>query len=346
MSDRSYAGRRVLVTGGLGFIGSNLALRLVELGAEVTVVDSSIEGCGANGFNIEPAGDRIRLISADIADASRFEDEIRASDVIFNLAGEISHTESMRCPERDLNINTISQLRFLLACRTYRPGVRIVYASTRQVYGRPDYLPTDESHPIHPVDFNGIHKFAAAQYHLVLTRMQELDAVILRLTNVYGPRMAIDVPHQGVLGAFIRAAVAGDQLVVYGSGEQLRDPVYVDDAVEAFLLAGAVQPAPARVFNVGGPEALSIRAIAETIAHEGGSTLKFVPFPNGRARIDIGSCVAGTKCIHERLGWNAKTLFGEGVRRALDYYTANIRQYLVRVMALLTATAPCLYESM
>ncbi len=346
MRNSSYAGKRVLVTGGLGFIGSNLALRLVELGAEVTVVDSSMDGCGANRFNIEPARDRIRLIPADIGDASDFADEIRASEVIFNLAGEISHTESMRRPERDLQINTIAQLRFLLACRTYRPGVRIVYASTRQVYGRPDYLPADESHPIHPIDFNGVHKFAAAQYHMVLTRMQELDAVILRLTNVYGPRMAIDVPHQGVLGAFIRAAVAREPLIVYGAGDQLRDPVYVDDAVEAFLLAGAVQPARTRVFNVGGPEALSIRALAEIIAHESGSTLRFELFPNGRARIDIGSCFAATKCIHEQLGWAARTLFAEGIRRALDYYNANLRRYVLGAMALLTTTAPCLYESM
>jgi nucleoside-diphosphate-sugar epimerase len=328
----AYAGKRAVVTGGLGFIGSNLSIRLVELGANVTVIDSSVEGCGANPFNLSPVRDQIRLIDADIGEVSRFRKEIRASDVIFNLAGEISHTESMRCPERDLRINAVSQLRFLLACRAVRPGIRVVYASTRQVYGRPDYLPADEGHPIRPVDFNGIHKFAASQYHLVLTRTQELDALILRLTNVYGPRMALDVPHQGVLGAFLRAAMVREPLVLYGTGEQLRNPVYVDDVVEAFLLAGLVRSPQARVFNVGGPEALSIRVMAEIIAQASGSgPLRVEPFPDGRVRIDVGSCIAGTECIEEHLGWSAKTRFRDGIRRALDYYAVHLHEYVRRI---------------
>src|ERR1051325_5792377 len=166
-----YSGKRVLVTGGLGFIGSNLAIRLIELGALVTIVDSSVPDCGANLYNIHSVSERLEVIPLDISDAARFEESIRAADVIFNLAGEISHTESMRYPERDLRINTHAQLRFLLACRALRPGVRIVYAGTRQVYGRARSLPVDEKCPPEPVDFNGIHKLAATQYHLMLTRL-------------------------------------------------------------------------------------------------------------------------------------------------------------------------------
>src|SRR5580700_4218669 len=165
-----YVGKKILITGGLGFIGSNLALRAVALGAEVTIVDSSVEGCGANPHNIAPIRERVRLLPFDIGQAREFAGAIAKADVIFNLAGEISHLSSMECPERDLAINTTAQLRFLIACAREAPGVRVVYASTRQIYGPPRYLPVDESHPIDAVDFNGIHKHAAAMYHLMLSR--------------------------------------------------------------------------------------------------------------------------------------------------------------------------------
>lgn len=324
-----YAGKRVLVTGGLGFIGSNLAIRLVEEGADVTIVDSSVPGCGANLFNIAPVRGRVRLIAADIAEPEVFRDDIAASHVIFNLAGEISHVHSMQFPERDLQINTVAQLRFLMECARYAPGMRVVYASTRQIYGVPDYLPIDESHPIKPVDFNGVHKYAASMYHQMLSRSGQIDGVALRLTNVYGPRMALDVPCQGFLSTFLRRLLLGQSLEVFGDGRQLRDPMYVDDAVEAFLVAGVVEKLPSRAYNVGGPRALAIAQIAGTAAAAvHGAEVQWLPFPEEMKAIDIGSYTTDSTRIQNELGWRASIEFGEGIGRALEYYRQHLTRYL------------------
>ncbi|MBI1786946.1 MAG: NAD-dependent epimerase/dehydratase family protein [Acidobacteria bacterium] len=316
-----YQGKKVLVTGGLGFIGSNLVLRAVELGAEVTIVDSSVEGCGANLHNIAAVRDRVELIPLDIGQAAEFASVIAGSDVIFNLAGEISHLHSMEFPERDLELNTTAQLRFLNVCRGVAAGIRIVYAGTRQIYGVPQYLPVDELHPVNPVDFNGIHKYAATMYHLMLTRNGCLDAMVLRLTNVYGPRMALHIPMQGFLSAYLRALVRGEGLEVYGDGAQLRDPVYVDDVVEAFLLAGAFSRLPSTTYNVGGPEVLSIAQIACAASQAaGGAPVRVRPFPEELKTIDIGSYYTDSARIERDLGWRARVRLAEGLSRSLAYY--------------------------
>lgn len=323
-----YRNKTVLVTGGLGFIGSNLAVRLVELGARVLVVDSSRPGCGANRYNLAPVAEHLCLVPQDIAEASEFADLLRQCDVIFNLAGEVSHIHSMMAPERDLEINTAAQLRFLETVRKERPGVRVVYAGTRQVYGAPQYLPVDEQHPVEPVDYNGVHKYAAGQYHLMLSRLGALDAVVLRLTNVYGPRMALHIPCQGVLSAFLRRALLGEDLEVYDGGEQVRDPVYVDDVVEAFLLAGSAPSLRCRTYNIGGPEALALRQIAETIAQLAGVRVVSRPFPPERKRIDIGSYRADSTRFERDFGWLPHVPFAEGVRRSLAWYRQHWDHYL------------------
>ncbi|MEX2260977.1 MAG: SDR family NAD(P)-dependent oxidoreductase [Bryobacteraceae bacterium] len=323
-----YRDKVVLITGGLGFIGSNLAMRLVEEGASVTVVDSSIAGCGANPYNLAAVRDRVNVIPLDIADASDFASEIRKANVIFNLAGEISHIHSMQFPERDLQINAVSQLRFLQECVRHAPGVRVVYAGTRQVYGVPEYLPVDESHPVNPVDFNGIHKFAATMYHMMLSRAGKLDAVVLRLTNVYGPRMALDIACQGFLGTFLRRALLGEALDIFGDGRQVRDPLYVDDVVEAFLLAG-LAVLPSRTYNLGGLEPLSLSEIAETMSREaGGVPLTYRPFSAERASIDIGSYCSDWQRIHRELGWKPATSFRDGIARTFSYYRSELAHYL------------------
>jgi UDP-glucose 4-epimerase len=322
-----YAGRRVVVTGGLGFVGSNLAVRLAQLGASVSIVDSSVDGCGANEYNIAPIRGRVRLIPLDIADAEKFADEIREADLIFNLAGEISHTQSMQLPERDMALNAIAQLRFLQTCRRVRPGIRVVFAGTRQVYGRPEYLPVDETHPLQAVDFNAIHKLAAAQYHLLLSSRGEIDAAVLRLTNVYGPRMALRLPWQGFMGCFVRASLVGEPLPVFGDGMQLRDPLFVDDAVTAFLMAGAAERLPSRIYNVGGPEPLPLGGIAEILASGPGSVVR-VPFPERRKAIDIGSYWTDWSRIRRELGWQPATAFREGARRTLEYFRGRLEHYL------------------
>ena len=323
-----YNNKTVLVTGGLGFIGSNLAIRLVELGARVIVVDSLRPGCGANPYNVAPVADRVELIPRDIGEAQEFREVLAGCDVVFNLAGEVSHIHSMMAPERDLEINTAAHLRFLEVLRRERPGVRVVYAGTRQVYGVPRYLPVDEQHPVEPVDYNGVHKYATSLYHLMLSRMGALDAVVLRLTNVYGPRMALRIPCQGVLSTFLRRALLGQDLEVYDGGQQLRDPVYVDDVVEAFLRVGAAASLPARTYNVAGPEALSLRQIADTIAEAAGVRVITQPFPAERKRIDIGSYVGDCQRLRRDFGWAPRVCFADGIRASLAWYREHLAHYL------------------
>jgi UDP-glucose 4-epimerase len=271
----------------------------------------------------------IRIIDADITEAELLRDTIAETDIIFNLAGEISHIHSMAFPERDLQVNTVAQLRFLMECKEYARGRRIVYAGTRQIYGVPKFLPVDESHPIQPVDFNGVHKFAAASYHMMLTRAGYLDAVVLRLTNVYGPRMALDAVCQGFLSTFLRRMVTGQQIEIFGDGTQLRDPIYVDDAVEAFLLA-ALEPEPKiRAYNVGGPEALTVASIAEIASELGGCAPPAMrPFPEDRKPIDIGSYRTDCSRIERDLHWKPQTTFREGLKRTFCYYKKELRHYL------------------
>lgn len=320
----SYKGRNCLVTGGLGFIGSNLALRLVRLGAKVTVVDSLIPGCGANPTNLRGAAGDIEVIKADIGEPERFDGFIRRAEVIFNLAGELSHLHSRDFPERDLAINTTAQLSFLRECALRNRGVRVVYASTRQVYGTPLFLPVHEDHPSRPVDFNGIHKEAASQYHLLLGSTGALDPVVLRLSNIYGPRMALHITCQGFLSVYIRRALLGQPIEVYGPGSQLRDPAHVDDTVDAFLKAGSCQKPPHRVYNVGGAERLTVEGIARTVSTLAGSApLVYRPFPESRKQIEIGSYYGDYRRIETDLGWRAHKSFKDGMAETLNFYRSQ-----------------------
>ena len=324
-----FKNRKVLVTGGLGFIGSNLALRLVRAGARVVIVDSEVSGCGANRHNIAAAQGDLRVIAADIGDAGALAGEIRGCAAVFNLAGEISHIHSMRDPGRDAALNAMSQLRFLEECARQQPGIRVVYASTRQIYGVPRYLPVDEAHPVQPVDFNGIHKYAATAYHLLWTTLGRIDARVLCLTNVYGPRLALALTGQGFLGNFLRRGLLEQTIEVFGDGRQLRDPVYVDDAVDAFLLAGTAASPPSRLWNVGGFQAIPLAEIAAIISTAAGAPPAVCrPFPAEHKGIDIGSYCSDSTRIREELGWHPQVAFPEGVRRCLEYFRRELPHYL------------------
>lgn len=325
----SLRGKQVLITGGLGFIGSNLALRLVELGARVKIVDSLVQGCGGHRRNIQSAASDIEVIEADISECDRLRPHIRRAELIFNLAGEVSHSHSMEFPGRDLEINAASQLAFVRECAREAPGIRIVYAGTRQVYGRPAYLPVDENHPLSPVDFNGIHKLAASGYHVILSEAGQLDAAILRLTNVYGPRMALNVPCQGVLSVFFARVLLGERLEVFGDGAQLRDPVYIDDVVDAFLRVGSVEKLASRTYNVGGPTPVSLAEIAGVIGAAGGAPDPILrPFPPKLREIDIGSFYADCRRIERELGWQPRVSLNEGVGRTFEFFRAHLGEYL------------------
>jgi UDP-glucose 4-epimerase len=293
------------------------------------VADSAVPGCGANWHNIAAAGGDVRVILADIADAASFAAEIRGCSVIFNLAGEVSHIHSMRRPCRDAALNSTAQLRFLEECSRQAPGVRVVYAGTRQIYGAPRYLPVDESHPVQPVDFNGIHKFSATAYHLLWSAMGRIDGRVLCLTNVYGPRMALGLTCQGFLGNFVRRALLRQPIEVFGDGRQLRDPVYVDDAVDAFLLAGASQAPQSRLWNVGGGATLPLAQIACIMsAAVGMAGPVFEPFPEEQKSIDIGSYSSDSTLIRSELGWQPAVAFEQGVCQTLEYFEREFLHYL------------------
>ena len=280
-----YQGRRVMITGGLGFIGSNLAHRLVALGADVLLVDSLIPDYGGNLFNISGIESRVRVNVADVRQASTMNYLVRDREVIFNLAGQVSHIDSMTDPHTDLDINCRSQLTLLEACRHHNPGAKVVYASTRQIYGRPDALPVTEQHLVRPTDVNGINKAAGEYYHLVYNNVFGVRACALRLTNVYGPRQLLRHNRQGFIGWFIRLVLENREIEVFGDGSQIRDFVYVDDAVEAFVTAGASDAVNGEAFNVGGDEHIAHRdLVAMLVDLAGQGSYKFIEWPAEKRR--------------------------------------------------------------
>ncbi|MBL7064957.1 MAG: NAD-dependent epimerase/dehydratase family protein [Anaerolineae bacterium] len=317
----AFSGRRTLITGGLGFIGSNLARRLVELGAEVLLVDSLIPDYGGNLFNIVDIENRVRVNIADVRDEHGMNYLVRSQDTIFNLAGQVSHLDSMRDPHTDLEINCRSQLSILEACRKHNPGVKIVYAGTRQIYGRPQYLPVDEKHPLEPADINGVNKLAGEWYHIVYYRVYGLRTVSLRMTNIYGPRMRVKDARQTFIGWWLRQIVEGQELQIFGDGRQVRDFNYVDDVVEALLLAAADSTADGQIYNLGGDEPINLLDLAELLIElNGGGSYRIVPFPADRKRIDIGDFYGDYTKIRTQLGWRPAVPLREGLERTIAFY--------------------------
>jgi UDP-glucose 4-epimerase len=324
-----YKGRRVMITGGLGFIGSNLAHRLVALGADVLLVDSLIPDYGGNLFNIDGIADRVRVNVADVRQASTMNYLVQGRSVIFNLAGQVSHIDSMRDPHTDLDINCRSQLTLLEACRRHNPETKVVYASTRQIYGRPDFLPVTEQHLVRPTDVNGINKAAGEYYHLVYNNVFGVRACALRLTNVYGPRQLIKHNRQGFIAWFIRLAVEGQEIQVFGDGSQIRDFVYVDDAVDAFLLAAMREDCNGEAFNVGGREHIAHRDLVTLlVALAGSGRYRFVEWPSEKKAIDIGSFYADSSHFTRTTGWEPRVPLREGLQRTLEFYRHHLDKYL------------------
>ncbi len=327
--DDFYRGRRVLVTGGLGFIGSNLARRLVDLGADVLLIDSLIPDYGGNLFNIAGLESRLRVNIADVRQASTMNFLVRDRAVVFNLAGQVSHIDSMRDPYTDLEINCRSQLTILEACRYYNPGVKVVFAGTRQVYGRPDSLPVSEAHLVRPTDVNGINKAAGEYYHLVYNNVFGVRACSLRLTNVYGPRQLIKHNRQGFIAWFIRQVVEDREIQLYGDGGQLRDFVFVDDAADAFLRAGVSDDCNGHAYNVGGAEPISLRDLVGLLIDIAGTgRFRLVEWPPEKKAIDIGDFHADSSLIRRTLGWQPATPLREGLTRTIEFYRAHLDKYV------------------
>jgi nucleoside-diphosphate-sugar epimerase len=323
-----FAGSDVLVTGGLGFIGSGLARRLVELGAKVTLVDSLIPEYGGNLFNIHDIRDRVTVDLTDVRDAAAMSSLIKKRQFLFNLAGQTSHLDSMTDPMTDLNINAAAQLHILEACRLHNRDLKIVFASTRQVYGRPKYLPVDEKHPMDPIDVNGINKLAGEWYHLLYNDVYQIRACALRLTNTYGPGMRVKDARQTFLGIWIRRLIEGKPIQIFGDGKQRRDFNFVSDVVEALLRGAASRESDGQVFNLGHHEQISLQELASLLVEVNGSgNYELVPFPDDRKAIDIGDYYADFRKIEKALGWSPHVMLENGLKQTLAFYRANQGHY-------------------
>jgi dTDP-glucose 4,6-dehydratase/UDP-glucose 4-epimerase len=323
-----YRDAAVLITGGLGFIGASLARRLVALGAKVTLVDSLIPQYGGNLFNIHDIQDRVSVNICDVRDPHAMGYLVQGKQYLFNLAGQTSHLDSMTDPMTDLDINATAQLSILEACRKFNAGIKIVFASTRQIYGRPDYLPVDEQHPIRPVDVNGINKHAGESYHLLYNQVYGIQSCALRLTNTYGPGMRVKDARQTFLGIWVRLLIEGKPLKVFGDGLQVRDFNYVDDCVEALLLAGSSDMANGKVYNLGSTETIGLKPLAEMmVALEPGSSYELIAFPADRKAIDIGDYYSDFSLISRELGWQPKVALREGLVATMAYYKQHHAHY-------------------
>ncbi len=322
--------KHVLITGGLGFIGSNLARRLVDLNAKVTLVDSLIPEYGGNLFNVGGIEDRVRVNISDVRDEHGMKYLVQGQDYLFNLAGQTSHLDSMQDPYTDLEINCRAQLSILEKCREHNPNIKIVFASTRQIYGKPDYLPVDEKHLLRPVDVNGINKMAGEWYHILYNNVYGIRACSLRLTNTYGPRMRIKDDRQTFLGIWIRSLLEGKLVLVYGDGSQLRDFNYVDDVIDALVMCALDERANGQIFNTGGTERISLLELAKLLieCNNGQGEYQIVPFPEDRKAIDIGDYYSDYSLIHSSLGWVPQVNLRDGLVRTLEYYRKNLCHYV------------------
>ena len=328
MSTNCLDKKRVLVTGGLGFIGSNLSIRLVKLGADVTIIDSLVSEYGGNLFNIKDIEGNVKVNIADVRDKHSIDYLVRDKDYIFNLAGQVSHIDSMIDPYTDLEINTRSQISLLEACRKHNQNVKVIYTSTRQVYGKPEYLPVDEKHPINPTDVNGINTMAGEWYHTLYNRVYGIKSIVLRLTNTYGPRQLMKHNKQGFMAWFIRNIVEGKQIEIFGDGSQQRDSDFVDNVVDAIITSACSDKAYGNIYNIGGSKFLSLKELVEKMIEIAGrGSYKIIPFPKEKANIDIGSYYANSSKIKKDVGWSPKISIEEGLRRTFEYYEKYKKKY-------------------
>jgi UDP-glucose 4-epimerase len=327
-SGAEFAGKKVLISGGLGFIGSTLAHRLAAQGARLTLVDSLIPEYGGNLFNIAGIEDRVRVNISDVRDEHSLRFLLQGEDYLFNLAGQTSHLDSMCDPFTDLEINCHAQLSILETCRKYNPAIRVVFASTRQIYGKPDYLPVDEKHLLRPVDVNGINKMAGEWYHILYNNVYGIRACALRLSNTYGPRMRVKDARQTFLGVWLRLVAQGQPFEVW-EGQQLRDFTYVDDVVEALLRCALAENTNGQIYNLGGEQPFRLREVAELLREvSGGAEFAVKSFPADRKRIDIGDYYCDWSRIRDAVGWEPRVPLREGLTRTLAYYRQHLQRYL------------------
>ncbi len=324
----NFRDKDVLITGGAGFIGSNLALRLVEDGAKVTVLDAMLPSAGGNLFNLHPHREAIRFIQLNMRETEALSEIVLGKDYIFNLAGQVSHQDSIANPIPDMESNICSSLNLLEACRRHNPGVRIAYTGTRQVYGKPNYLPVDEAHPLNPVDFNGISNLAGEEYHVLYSRIFGMKTVCFRLTNTYGPRMLIKHSRQGFIGWFINRALTGGTIQLFDGGKQVRDLNFVEDVVDALFLAITAEHCVGKVFNLSGERADLFSVASQLVDLTGKGRVESAPFPEDLKVIDIGDYSCTSRYFSDLTGWIPKVGLEEGLKRTVAYFQEHRGHYL------------------
>jgi nucleoside-diphosphate-sugar epimerase len=321
--------KKILITGGLGFIGSNLARRLVECGNSVTVVDSLIPEYGGNLRNLHDLRDKIVVNLSDVRDPFSINELIKGQDYLFNLAGQTSHLDSMENPFTDLDINAKAQLSILEACRKNNRDIRIVFASTRQIYGKPKYLPVNEKHPLHPVDVNGINKIAGEQYHILYNEVYGIASSVLRLTNTYGPRMRIKDSRQTFLGIWIRNLLQGKAIQVFGDGKQRRDYNFIDDVIDAIILAAISDSTAGKAFNLGAPDPLSLEETAKVMCNQiEDAHYEMIAFPEDRKAIDVGDFICDYSAFSKSFNWNPKVSFNMGIAKSINFFRKQLEYYI------------------
>lgn len=325
--DNFYRKKNILITGGLGFIGSNLAIKLSNLGSNVTILDALLAPYGGNKFNISPIKDRVNLKIGDMRESKLMDRLVAGRDIIFNLAGTLSHVDSMKDPFTDLDINCRAQLTLLEACKRNNLKAKIVFAGTRNQYGRAIYLPVDEKHIQEPTDINGVNSIAAEKYHLLYGRIYKIPTVTLRMTNTYGPRHQMKHSRQGVLNWFLRQLIDGETVSLFGDGSQIRDINYVEDVVSALLAVAKNNKTNGQVYNLGGQPLTLGEFVKLAIKVLGRGKFQLVKFPNDRKGIEIGNYVADIKKIREEVGWEPVISPEQGISETINYFLKNKKYY-------------------
>jgi len=323
----TFKTKRVLITGGLGFIGSNLAMKLVEAGADVEVYDALLSNFGGNLFNVDSIKKEIRITRADLRDEKKIAKSIKNKDIIFNLAGNLSHVDSMSNPLMDLDINCRAQLCLLEACRKKNPGVKIVFAGTRNQYGKALYLPVDEKHIQEPTDINGINSIAAEKYHFLYFNVYGIKTVSLRMSNTFGPRHQMMHPRQGVLNWFVRMILDNKKIQLYGEGAQIRDVNYVSETIDALLLLAKLKDNWGEAFNLGGHPVSLIDFVKKAITVASMGSYEHIDFPKERKVIEVGNYVADISKIKEATGWEPNCSVNDGLIKTMEYYKRNKKYY-------------------
>lgn len=326
--ESTYHGKKILITGGLGFLGSNLANRLVELGSKVTLLDSFLPLHGANLFNVRKIARKVRMVKGDIRNASLMKRLVKGQDIIFNIAAQTSHTDSIERPFLDVDINARGQINLLESCRKFAPETRVVYCSSRAVYGSAPVRRVSEKCPPNPMDIYAVNKLAGEHYHQIYSRVHNLKTVVLRVSNGYGPRAQMKQPSFGILNWFIRLAVDDSDIKIFGDGNQVRDYLHVDDISSAFLIAGARVFAGCPVYNVGTGRGIRLIEIVKKIVRIAGKgRIVHVPWPAKNKKIDVGDFIADVTKIKRDLDWTDSVPLDQGLQKTITYYQKHKSHY-------------------